>query len=114
MSSSWTEKPADETLETGTNRLTASDLAGLSSKDLLFLYNEAYARHGRGFISREIQSHFDAMSWYRIDPDYHYRPDDPKVVARHGLLDDSLIINAKRTPKQWANMMLIKKHMDKK
>jgi hypothetical protein len=36
---------------------------------------------------------------------------DPRVIARHGMTDDGLIINEKRTPKQWANMMLIKRVM---
>ncbi len=112
MTESWIDKSADVTLERGTRLLSEGELKVLGLKDLERLYNEAYARHGRGFLSRDLQQYFNSKNWYRADPDYHWRQDDPAVVARKGVLDDSLIINNKRTPKQWSNMMLIKKIMD--
>ncbi|HEX2076253.1 MAG TPA: YARHG domain-containing protein [Longimicrobium sp.] len=45
--------------------LTRADVAGLSSWELDLLRNEIYARHGRTFRRQELQSHFDAQSWYR-------------------------------------------------
>jgi hypothetical protein len=41
------------------------DLAGLSSSELDLLRNEIYARHGRRFSRKDLQSHFDHQSWYR-------------------------------------------------
>lgn len=111
MGSHWTDNHGDSTLEKDTRVLTANDLAGMSKRDLLYLYNEAYARHGRGFATADIQSHFQQQPWYRQDPDYHWQAKDPRVVARGGQTDDSLVVNERRTPKQWANMMLIKRVM---
>lgn len=45
-------------------KLTKSDLDGLSSDQLRLARNEIYARHGRMFNDSELQSYFDAMSWY--------------------------------------------------
>ncbi len=112
MVTHWLDNRGDVTLESGTRLLTRQDLDGLSYQDLLRLYNEPYARHGRGFLLTELNLYFDAQTWYRRDPDYHWNPNDPKVKARAGMTDDSLVVNAKRTPKQWANMMLIKPVMD--
>jgi len=113
MWTTWNANGGDVTLESGTRLIQPSELQSMSKKDLLLLYNEAYARHGRGFVTREIQQAFDAQFWYRMDPDYHFRPEDPRVIARKGP-DDSLIVNERRTPKQWANMQTIKFVMDKK
>ncbi len=112
MTTHWLDNRGDVTLESGTRLLARQELQGLSYQDLLRLYNEAYARHGRGFLLNELNVYFDSQSWYRRDPDYHWNPNDPKVKARGGMTDDSLVVNVKRTPKQWANMMLIKPLMD--
>lgn len=112
MTSHWLDNGGDVTLESGTRLLTRQELQGLSYQELMRLYNEAYARHGRGFISTELKLYFDAQMWYKRDPDYHWSPNDPKVKARGGMTDDTLVVNAKRTPKQWANMMLIKPLME--
>lgn len=112
MVTHWLDNRGDVTLESGTRLLTRQELQGLSYPDLLRLYNEAYARHGRGFLLSDLNQYFDAQPWYRRDPDYHWNPNDPKVKSRGGMTDDSLVVNAKRTPKQWANMMLIKPAMD--
>ena len=112
MQTDWLNNGGDSTLETGTRLLSADELRSFSDQDLLCLYNEAFARHGRGFSMSLLQNHFNSTAWYRQDPDYHWRSNDPKVVARGGRLDDALVINERRTPKQWANMQLIKKVMD--
>ncbi len=51
--------------------LSAVDVQGLSSEELRLARNEIYARHGRTFKDSELQSHFDACSWYTgtTDPD---------------------------------------------
>lgn len=114
MRTDWCSNGGDSTLESGTTIIRAEDIAGLSRNQLEFLYNEAYARHGRGFMRKDIQQYFDSQPWYRRDSDYHYRPDDPRVLSRKGTTDDPLVINEKRTPKQWANMQTIKRVMDGK
>jgi hypothetical protein len=50
--------------------LAASDLAGLSPPALRRLRNTIYARHGRTFITPEIQSYFNGRPWYRPRSDY--------------------------------------------
>lgn len=114
MRTDWCSNGGDATLESGTTIIRAEDLASLSRNQLELLYNEAYARHGRGFMRRDIQQYFDSQPWYKRDSDYHYRPDDPRVLSRKGMTDDPLVINEKRTPKQWANMQTIKRAMDGK
>lgn len=47
-----------------TSYLSESDIAGLSSSQLRLARNEIYARHGRRFNSSDLQSYFDAQSWY--------------------------------------------------
>jgi hypothetical protein len=114
MSSSWTDPQGDVTLERGTRVINADEVQGLSKEQITLLYNEAYARHGRGFATPYIRNYFLAQSWYREDPDYHWRPDDQKVKSRQGKTDDPLVINANRTPKQWTNMQVLKRLMDSK
>lgn len=112
MSTHWLNNGGDNTLESGTRILDQSELKSLSNEDLLCLYNEAYARHGRGFLMKLLQNYFNQQAWYKADSDYHWRADDPKVVARKGMTDDSLVVNERRTPKQWANMQTIKREMN--
>lgn len=45
--------------------LTEQDLNGLTLQQINYAKNEIYARHGRRFDSKELQSYFDAQSWYR-------------------------------------------------
>ncbi|MCR4892494.1 MAG: YARHG domain-containing protein [Lachnospiraceae bacterium] len=47
-----------------TVKLTESELAGLDSKTLCYGRNEIYARRGRMFDSRELQSYFNGKTWY--------------------------------------------------
>lgn len=51
--------------DSNTKNLTSQDIDGLSAKDLNYARNEIYARHGRTFKSRELQSYFDSKSWYK-------------------------------------------------
>lgn len=111
MTVSWQTSKNDPSLEKGSRLLRPSELDGLSYEQLVNLYNEAYARHGRGFAAQSIQDYFSRQRWYAQDPDYHWRSDDPKVISRGGQTDDPLVVNEKRTPIQWANMQLIKRAM---
>lgn len=43
---------------------TMEEIAGLSAQDLKYARNEIFARHGRMFKDAELQSYFDAKSWY--------------------------------------------------
>lgn len=44
--------------------ISASELAGLSKQDLNYALNEIYARHGRMFVSTELQNYFNSQPWY--------------------------------------------------
>ena len=48
-----------------------SELLGMSAAELKLARNELYARHGRLFNNKELQSYFNSKSWYNgtIDPD---------------------------------------------
>jgi len=50
--------------------LSETDLAGLSRDELRILRNCVYARHGRKFVSPELQRYFDRRPWYRPRSDY--------------------------------------------
>jgi hypothetical protein len=50
-------------------RLTADDLANLSSSQLRIARNEIYARHGRRFKSADLADHFSKLSWYKPSRD---------------------------------------------
>lgn len=113
MTTDWRNNGGDVTLESGTTLITEDQISSLPYKVLVYMLNAAYARHGRGFSAPDIQEYYNRQSWYRIDPDYHYRRDDPRVVSR-GTTDDPLVINERRTPKQWANILTIKRVMEKK
>lgn len=45
--------------------LSVSDVAGLSSYELMLARNEIFARHGRRFDNPELQQYFNSKSWYR-------------------------------------------------
>ena len=64
--------PADEILPDSDDRLlTERDISGLSLQQINYAKNEIYARHGRRFLSPELQNYFDAQPWYRgtVDAD---------------------------------------------
>lgn len=44
--------------------LNVAELQGKSSWELDVLRNEIYARHGRRFENRALQSYFDSQPWY--------------------------------------------------
>lgn len=48
--------------------LADADVEGLSKEQLFLARNEIYARHGRIFKSKDLQSYFNSKSWY--DPSY--------------------------------------------
>jgi hypothetical protein len=44
--------------------LTASDLAGMDSWDLIVIRNEIYARHGYKFKLQKLRDYFNQQGWY--------------------------------------------------
>lgn len=51
--------------------LTVDALKDLSRRDLRILRNMIYARYGRSFKSELLQSYFDRMNWYKVNPAYN-------------------------------------------
>ncbi|HWP44209.1 MAG TPA: YARHG domain-containing protein, partial [Blastocatellia bacterium] len=51
-------------------RLTESDLEGLSAGRLRMLRNTVYARHGRPFRAPVVRVYFQSREWYRPRPGY--------------------------------------------
>jgi hypothetical protein len=51
-------------------RVSASDMEGLSQVELRLLRNTVYARHGRIFAKPEVRRYFSSRSWYTPRPDY--------------------------------------------
>ena len=47
-----------------TRYVTEEDLEGLTSEELRYARNEIFARHGRRFQDKDLQSYFDSKSWY--------------------------------------------------
>jgi serine/threonine-protein kinase len=52
------------------SRVSAEDLAGLSTAQLRALRNTVYARHGRVFQTPDLQQYFQGRPWYRPRSDY--------------------------------------------
>ena len=50
--------------ESNQKYLTEDDLKGLTAQELNYAKNEIYARHGRLFLSNELQTYFDSKIWY--------------------------------------------------
>jgi hypothetical protein len=44
--------------------LTAADLAGMDSWDLIVIRNEIYARHGYKFKLQKLRDYFNQQGWY--------------------------------------------------
>lgn len=57
--------------DTNSRYYSESELKKMTARDLYVARNEIYARHGRGFKNDDLQSYFDAKSWYtkRYEPD---------------------------------------------
>lgn len=49
-------------------RFTESDLSLLSAKELTYLRNQIYAKHGYVFKSQELNTYFKQFNWYHPDP----------------------------------------------
>ena len=47
---------------------TINDLSSLSPKELSYLRNQIYAKHGYVFKSQELNDYFSQFSWYHPDP----------------------------------------------
>ena len=50
-----------------TYRFSENDLSSLSAKELTYLRNSMYARHGCVFKSQELNNYFKQFGWYRPD-----------------------------------------------
>ena len=50
--------------ESNQRYLTEEDLKGLTAQELNYAKNEIYARHGRLFLSNELQAYFSSKTWY--------------------------------------------------
>lgn len=48
-------------------RFTESDLSPLTAKELTYLRNSVYAKHGYVFNSQELNNYFKRISWYHPD-----------------------------------------------
>lgn len=57
--------------DSDTKKLTVTELRKLGKKRLRIARNEIYARHGRKFLSQDLQEYFNSYSWYcaEYDPD---------------------------------------------
>ena len=51
--------------------LTEADLKGKSARELYIGRNEIYARHGRQFKDKTLQTYFNSCSWYKIKASYN-------------------------------------------
>ena len=52
-------------LPTDTKKYSESELSKLDDHTLFLARNEIYARHGRKFVSQELQTYFAQKSWYK-------------------------------------------------
>ena len=57
--------------ESGYRLLTEADLKGKSARELYIGRNEIYARHGRQFADKSLQTYFNSCSWYKIKTSYN-------------------------------------------
>ena len=56
--------------DSASSSVTASDLEGMSARDLTYARNEIYARHGKVFTHDELNRYFQTKSWYSPDPSF--------------------------------------------
>ena len=56
--------------DSDTRYLDEAEISALSVQELCYARNEIYARHGRRFVSPELQNYFNQKSWYwgTVDP----------------------------------------------
>ena len=57
--------------ESGYRLLTEADLKGKSARELYIGRNEIYARHGRQFADKSLQTYFNSCPWYKIKTSYN-------------------------------------------
>lgn len=63
--------------ETKMREKLSSDLIGdntlgeLFAEDLRLLRNEIYARHGRVFKDKDLQTYFESQAWYKANPEFN-------------------------------------------
>ena len=57
--------------ESGYRLLTEADLKGKSARELYVGRNEIYARHGRQFADKSLQTYFNSCPWYKIKTSYN-------------------------------------------
>ena len=52
--------------------LTYEDVGSLSLQQVNYAKNEIFARHGRKFVSAELQNYFNSQDWYTgtYEPEY--------------------------------------------
>ncbi len=81
--------------ESGYRLLTEADLKGKSARELYIGRNEIYARHGRQFKDKSLQTYFNSCSWYKIKTSYN-------------TANDAANLNSI----EFANANFIKKHED--
>ena len=76
---------ADEkSMFSGDPKLTPLNVSRYDPKQLPFIRNEIFARHGRAFKTPKFAKHFAAKGWYTIDPNYNdskLTQNDKKNVA---------------------------------
>lgn len=64
--------------------LTDDDVRDLSGPELRILRNTIYARHGRRFVSKDLQNYFSGFSWYtpRVN---EVNPNELSAVEKHNI-----------------------------
>ena len=65
--------------ESSARYLTASDMAGLSADNMRKARNEIYARHGRMFADKDLDTYFRSQGWY--NPTIKPEAFDEKVLS---------------------------------
>lgn len=56
--------------DSDTRVISTSELTALTPWQLKVARNEIYARHGRGFVHKDLQCYFKTKSWYTVNPNY--------------------------------------------
>lgn len=55
-------------IDAGNYRFSENDLMSLSARDLTYLRNSVYAKHGYVFKSQELNNYFKQFGWYHPNP----------------------------------------------
>ena len=54
-------------------KISSSDLEGMTAKQLCYAYNEIFARHGHKFDADELKDYFKGKNWYKAKKKYSYK-----------------------------------------